>query len=404
MRFPRKIFKAFGTIVFFGFLFLFLLECALQLGHFILRERAVSTPYAKGEKFRILMLGESVTRKWFETEYSYPSFAEKFLNRKCAGQFEVINGGRAGIRSRHVLENFRDFSRAYRPHLTTVMMGINDHFREDLESGFIGKIRLVKLYHWIRDAIDKFFFADADRIEYHAIFAQPVLYDRGIEGAIAAHKRVLANNPGHRWAKLELGDLYRQLKNFAESEAIYRALLKDAPDDPWFTLMFSVTLREAGKVDEQKKLLLDYLKRYPERRLFKDRFLSLLDPDYRPPPLLPDYLPHTKENYRKLAAEARERGTELLLLQYPLRSARPLEHIARPLGLRLFSSEAIFQNALARKPYFHWFTDRFGGDFGHLTNEGNELFGKALAEYIFTELLKGKCPAEASFAIHSSRR
>jgi len=66
-----------------------------------------------------------------------------------------------------------------------------------------------------------------------------------------------------------------------------------------------------------------------------------------------------------------------------MRSVTPLREILEPLGETLLvNNEKIFRAAVAQKSYDYYFSDRFAGDFGHCTPEGNRLLAQNIAETI----------------------
>jgi len=96
-----------------------------------------------------------------------------------------------------------------------------------------------------------------------------------------------------------------------------------------------------------------------------------------------DYSGETYRNYQKVRKILRPRGIKLVAVQYPMRSVTPLREILEPLGETLLvNNEKIFRAAVAQKSYDYYFSDRFAGDFGHCTPEGNRLLAQNIAETI----------------------
>ena len=58
--------------------------------------------------------------------------------------------------------------------------------------------------------------------------------------------------------------------------------------------------------------------------------------------------------------------------------------IKRPEGIIFVDNEEIFKQAITQGSYDEYFSDRLGGDLGHLTPKGNRL----LAENIANEILR----------------
>jgi len=49
-------------------------------------------------------------------------------------------------------------------------------------------------------------------------------------------------------------------------------------------------------------------------------------------------------------------------------------------------NERIFKDAIGKKGYNKYFTDMFGGDFGHCTQKGNKLLAENIANAILKEV------------------
>jgi tetratricopeptide (TPR) repeat protein len=91
----------------------------------------------------------------------------------------------------------------------------------------------------------------------------------------------------------------------------------------------------------------------------------------------------TAKNYQAIQKILTEQQVPLIAMQYPLRDIHALQRaIDRSGKVILVDNQKIFQAALANKPYGDYFTDRFAGDFGHCTPEGNRLLAQNLANTI----------------------
>lgn len=100
----------------------------------------------------------------------------------------------------------------------------------------------------------------------------------------------------------------------------------------------------------------------------------------------------TVQNYRRLATVVRSKGIDLLCVQYPMCPvANFLQMLPQDAGVVFVDNEASFKNAVGRDGYAFYFTDSFGGDFGHCTKEGNRLLATNIAQKIKEEILmKGR--------------
>ena len=94
----------------------------------------------------------------------------------------------------------------------------------------------------------------------------------------------------------------------------------------------------------------------------------------------------TRYNYRRLKRIVLDRGIKLVCVQYPMRSIAPLKKMLEPNDGAVFvDNEAVFKEALKDSSYDEYFEDRFGGDFGHCTPEGNRLLAGNIADTVIRE-------------------
>jgi hypothetical protein len=94
----------------------------------------------------------------------------------------------------------------------------------------------------------------------------------------------------------------------------------------------------------------------------------------------------TWHNYQELKRILDKRGIKLVCLQYPVRSIEPLKKIFEDeKGVIFVDNERIFKDALKKTSYKEYFTDMFGGDFGHCTRKGNRLLAENIANVILKE-------------------
>ena len=99
----------------------------------------------------------------------------------------------------------------------------------------------------------------------------------------------------------------------------------------------------------------------------------------------------TKKNYARLYEILRRAKIPLMAAQYPSRSVKPLKEMMAGLdGVIVVDNEKVFREAVARDSYDTYFSDRFSGDFGHCTPEGNALLAGQVADKILAEVLSVK--------------
>jgi hypothetical protein len=74
-----------------------------------------------------------------------------------------------------------------------------------------------------------------------------------------------------------------------------------------------------------------------------------------------------------------------------VRSLEPLKKIFEgQSGIILVDNENIFIKAIQKDGYSAYFTDAFGGDFGHCTEKGNKLLAENIANAILKKLFGTK--------------
>ena len=67
-------------------------------------------------------------------------------------------------------------------------------------------------------------------------------------------------------------------------------------------------------------------------------------------------------------------------MQYPVRKLQSLKKMFKDTnGIIFVDNEMVFRQAIRRKNYDEYFVDKFGGEFGHCTPQGNKLLAENLA-------------------------
>jgi len=100
------------------------------------------------------------------------------------------------------------------------------------------------------------------------------------------------------------------------------------------------------------------------------------------------YFPNlnTYRLYKSIVAKAVHSGVKIICMQYPVRSIEPLKKMLKHEPyfnkITFLSNEVNFKNILRQKHYEDIFSDRFGGDFGHCTDLGNQLIAENAAQTI----------------------
>ena len=97
----------------------------------------------------------------------------------------------------------------------------------------------------------------------------------------------------------------------------------------------------------------------------------------------------TKDNYEKLKKALMKKNIQLVAVQYPTRNIEPLRNMLElDKNVIFVDNERIFKDVIQKGQYDLYFTDRFAGDFGHSTPEGNRLLAGNIAKAILENQTK----------------
>lgn len=202
-------------------------------------------------------------------------------------------------------------------------------------------------------------------------------------------KKAITLNSANEWAYIRLGLLYIDQNKYAQagewfSQAIVQAVEKEGEDKGLF---FRQTTKKPIECNSQRgrlyaeiamlngeignhEIAMQYYKKSEELRL-------------------KCYNPVTLQNYRELKKISDKRMIKLICVQYPMRSVEPLKKIFEGLeGVIFVDNENTFKSALRKSSYREYFTDIFGGDFGHCTEKGNRLLAENIAQVVLKKCFK----------------
>lgn len=173
-------------------------------------------------------------------------------------------------------------------------------------------------------------------------------------------KKAIEINPKNEDAYFELGCFYKQEGNPVQAEKMFQKIIKINPFNDRAYGALEVICREKGE------------ERFAEEY---HRKIAKLRQEY--------YNTATRDNYLKLKKILDRKGIQLVCVQYPMRSIEPLKKIfADQEGVMFVDNEKTFKKALKRGSYKEYFSDMFGGDFGHCTPRGNRLLAESIANAI----------------------
>jgi tetratricopeptide (TPR) repeat protein len=92
--------------------------------------------------------------------------------------------------------------------------------------------------------------------------------------------------------------------------------------------------------------------------------------------------PAVRRNYLGLKEKLLARGISMVAVQYPARRVETLKEILQHDVRITYVDNRFFREFAEGNGYFTYFTDRFAGDFGHLTRAGNRLLARSVARAI----------------------
>ena len=417
-----------------------LLELLLRAGgsaYVYFAERSNTPPAPDGlDTYRVLCLGESTTANG--GEFSWPSQLEGILNERSGDRnFEVINGGIAGINTAFIVARLKRNIEIHGPHLVVSMIGSNDVLNEliydDTSYGkarrFVGNARLIKLGRLLRTALEEQIIRKPDKTERREAVSEHSMHlsslgisalDRGDVGeAEALLKRAIRADPNSYNPYTALEFIYREQGRLDEAEeAAKEAIRVDPNREEAYTQLGSLYLLQQRFLDA-KKIVLEAIRIRPENEpaysvlgviydellgdelpedlhisYSKEERLGLLrdlQALYRragvPMRIEPseDDTACTRHHYNLLYRELTGRGIRLMAMQYPLLDIGELKRMFEgDEDIIFLSNRENFVQALEEGAYEDYFIDRCAGVYGHATAAGNRLIAQNVADAILT--------------------
>ncbi|MFH1037519.1 MAG: tetratricopeptide repeat protein [PVC group bacterium] len=209
-------------------------------------------------------------------------------------------------------------------------------------------------------------------------------------------RMVLASDPHNAPAWCHLGHYYYARGNWETAEQAYRKAVEIEPSNIAFThLMFEYFRRR--EFEKAEELGLHILSTQPDNLRMIGALATcyqlwgkhdLANKYYDKIAFLENraYNAQTIDNYRQIKKILDERGIPLVCVQYPMRSVEPLKKIFNDQQGPIFvDNEIAFKKAIRGGRYTYYFTDNFGGDFGHCTRAGNRLLAENIADTILKD-------------------
>lgn len=360
--------------------------------------------------FVVLVLGESTTAG--NTPDTWPSQLEKNINQRYPDRpVQVINKAIPGTTTQTLVGQLEDNIHRFHPNLIVTMMGVNDNYRYDFpDSLFIPNAktdvfmtaRLARLvFQYARIAITRIYdlYVNTDA-EVLSNTARRERLTGNYNIALAYQKRIINIDPNNPNSYIAMGWLYGAMGRRGDEDAAMQKAFSFTKLTERQLLYLGYYFRTVGRHEEAKKVYTDAIRLnpsdpitmvdYAEYLLWSEGDRNASDAYYQRARDIDPGVVHgaaterideTKKNYLLLVSIASRYHIPVVAMQYPLRSADMLRSW---LGDSATVVENItnFNNALKTRRYEDLFIDRFGGDFGHASYEGNRLIAENLTETI----------------------
>ncbi|MBI3486142.1 tetratricopeptide repeat protein [Candidatus Daviesbacteria bacterium] len=214
------------------------------------------------------------------------------------------------------------------------------------------------------------------------------------EKAENMYRKAIKIDPDNPLAYLKLGIQMHDTEKYLESENLLFKKIQLDKNDIEAHLELARTYSDEGSFNKSEEILKDLLPKHPDNKLVYDTlermyrregFESKADEVYQK---VLGMNPALISNFRKLKQIILARGIKLVAVQYPTRKVEVLKNIVGTDNTIFVDNEKIFKDALNTGRYEDYFTDRFGGDFGHATQKGNFLLASNIADTLIKELFK----------------
>lgn len=418
-----------------GFFLVFIfLESGLRITKHVflfLQEHRNEARMFKKSAYRILCLGESTTAVGGED--SYPSQLENILNRSNTDvQFCVINKGMPAANSTVIVNLLEEYLVRYNPHMVIAMMGVNDllagqgneFFSPVKKVTFFTELKTYKLARilWLRitkspDSLERYprTYQELENnhrktIEMHPGDQKAYIYlgrcymdDSQYNRAETFFKKAIEINPANNEPYLNLGQCYRNQSRYDEAEAMFKKALAIKPEDinGYIDLAWCYELQAKHEQAEELFRKIKLMSPKSEKIFGK---LAVYHQEQGRYNLADEYFkiaarlrsvsqnPMTRTNYRRLKQLVTQKGIKLVCAQYPMRDAGPLKEMLKPYGagVVIVDNEKVFKDALTKCKYREYFTDDFGGEFGHGTSLGNRILAENIANCVLNNFFDRK--------------
>lgn len=182
------------------------------------------------------------------------------------------------------------------------------------------------------------------------------------EETFKLYKLLFERNPSEFWVYPEIGTWFKEHNHLTQAERVFLRAIEINPTDYSLYAKLAEVYGARGNNDQARI--------YQAKAIEEQTKAN-------------GYLPMTVDNYNKIVEVVLSRGIKLICMQYPLRNIEPLKDVLKRKDKIIFvENKTNFEEALKNAEYSLYFSDNFGGDFGHCTRRGNELIARNAARAV----------------------
>ncbi|MBF0385012.1 MAG: hypothetical protein HQL27_03985, partial [Candidatus Omnitrophica bacterium] len=224
------------------------------------------------------------------------------------------------------------------------------------------------------------------------------------------YSRAIRLNSKKHWLNRILGKRYEQSGDFNEAKRMYQKSIELAPNEADIFGAHIVLARFYQRIkdfEQAKTIYLDLADKYKTRDLtevftglaacfrnlgeidraieYEEKLKSISKKAEED--LQFEYFRPTRVNYFKLADIVKLFRMKLICVQYPMRELKPLKEMLREKEVWGFvDNQASFMEKVKKEGFSAYFTDKFGGNFGHCTPEGYRILAENVGKVILDKL------------------
>lgn len=433
MRMKTSLLQKIFLVMLGAVLALLVIEAVLQAGGMIFlffQEKQNRRNLKGADLIKVMCVGESTTA--LGGADSYPSRLETQLNARSSGQkFTVINKGVPMTNTGIMAQELESWLVSYDPDIVVLMIGINDHnplipvdLYEISRRPFLNRFRTYKLARWLmkgwcyRFQKERFIQQGASSTRLSWAKTKEAIHEkrhlsglteiadaqsnRELMGLILSELAALsAWVPDNEDIYAFVGEVLLRHGWYEELPQVIDYFLGRTHHHRWLYDQIALGCRRAALKPVVIDHLLQKIQAAPKLWTLQE-FLGTCYAEAGDLDLAQQYFdlardlrkqtldPVTQQNYVRMIRTLQKKGAAFVLVQYPMRDLETLKLLLEDQisiqGFAFVDNEKSFRDAVSLEGYAAYFTDRFGGDFGHCTPKGNGLLAENVADVVLNLL------------------